>query len=77
MPKDRGYSPWCTEECHLDTTGWRSPPDPTDNRMDDKGLVEVPAQALGLMSGLGKHERPPVRQETCLKINLTKRVQAG
>ena len=62
IAKDHGYSPRCTKEYHLDTTGWRSPPDPTDNRMDDKGPVEVPAQALGLMSVLGARTRPSVRR---------------
>ena len=46
----------------MDTTGWQSPPDPTDKMMDDKGLVEVLAQALELMSGLGARKRPPTKQ---------------
>ena len=54
MPMDRGYSLWCTKECHQSTTGWRSPPDPTDKRTVDKGQVVVLAQALGLMFGHGK-----------------------
>ena len=55
-------SPRCTEECHLDTTGWRSPPDPTDNRMVDKGQVVVPAQALELMSAVCARTQPSARQ---------------
>ena len=73
---DRGYSPWCTEECHHIATSWRSPPGPTDNRMVDKGQVVVPAQALELMSGNGAHRRPPARRGKGLQFNQTKRAQA-
>ena len=58
--KDRGYSPQCTEECHQDTTGQRSPSDPTDKMMDDKGPVEVPAQTLERMLGLNERTALPV-----------------
>ena len=58
MPMDRSYSPRCIAECHHTATGWRSPPDPIDKMMDDKGLAEVPAQALEQMPGLD--ERTPL-----------------
>ena len=61
MAMDSGYSPRCTEECHQDTTSWRSPPDPTDKMMDDKGQVVVLAQALELVTSSGMRERPPGR----------------
>ena len=54
MPMDHDYSLRCTEECRPGTTGWQSPPDPTDSKMVDKGQVVVLAQALGLMFGHGK-----------------------
>ena len=76
MPMDHGYSLRCTEECHI-ATGWQSPPDPTDNRMDDKGQVVVPAQAMELMSGHRVHRRPPTRRGKGLQLNQTKRAQAG
>ena len=57
-------------------TGWRSPPDTTDNRMDDKGQVVVLARALELMSGHGAHRRPPARRGKGLQFNQTKRAQA-
>ena len=60
MPKDRGYSPRCTEECHLDTTGWPSPSDPTGKMMHDKGPVKVPARAQVLEWMLGLDERTPL-----------------
>ena len=59
--KGSGYSPRCTEVCHRTTTGWRSPPDPTDKMMDDMGPVVDPAQVLELMSGLGVCKWPPTR----------------
>ena len=42
---------WCTEECPLGATGWRSPPDPTNRQTDGKDQVVAPAQALQLTSG--------------------------
>ena len=59
--KGSGYSPRCTEVCHRTTTGWRSPPDPTDKMMDDMGPVVVPAraQALDWMLGLDEHTPLP------------------
>ena len=62
MATDRGYSPRCTGECHRTATGQRSPPDPTNKMMDDKGPVEVPAQALERMSGLNERTPLPARQ---------------
>ena len=67
MPKDRGYSLGCTEECHRTATGWGSPSDPTDKMMDDKGPVEVPAQALERMSGLDERTPLPARQDNYLQ----------
>ena len=61
IPMDQSYSHWCTEECHLSTTGWQSPPDPTDKRNVNKGQVVVPSQALELVSGSGMRKRPPAR----------------
>ena len=75
--KDRDYSPWCTEECHRDTTGQRSPSDPTDKMMDDKGPVVVPAQALERTSGLDARTLPSMIQGNALQLNQTKKVQAG
>ena len=66
MAMGQSYSLRCTGMHRLGTTGWQTPADSTDKRMVDKGQVVVPAQALGLMSGLGKHERPPVRREMCM-----------
>ena len=60
---DSGYSPRCIEECHYDTPGWRSPSDPTDKMMDDKGPVEVPAQALERMPGLDERTPLTARQD--------------
>ena len=76
MAMDHGYSPQCTEECHLGTTGWRSPPDPTDNRMDDRGPVVVLAQALELMSGLSARTRPTARRGNGMQLNKTKKAHA-
>ena len=62
MATDRSYSLRCTEEGPQGTTGWRSPPDPTDKQTIDKGQVVAQAQALGLVSppvcinGLGQDE---------------------
>ena len=62
MPMGQSYSLWCTQECHLSATGWRSPPDSTDKQTVDKGQVVAQAQALGLVSppvcinGLGQDE---------------------
>ena len=75
--KDHGYSPRCTEECYLDTTGQRSPTDPTGKMMDDKGRVEVPAQARERMSGLGERTPLPARQDNYLQSNQTTQAQAG
>ena len=61
MPMDHGYSPRCTEECHLNTTGWRSPPDPTDKQTADKGQVVAQAQALGLVLASSMHKWPRPR----------------
>ena len=58
IPKDRGYSPRCTEGCNQDITDQRSPLDPTDKMMDDEGPVEVSAQALERMPVL--NERTPL-----------------
>ena len=77
MPTDQSCSWSCTEECHLSTTGWLSPPDPTDKRTVDKGQVVVPVQALEMMSGPSTHKRPPARRGKCLQLNQTKRVHAG
>ena len=49
MTMGQSYSLQCTEECHQDTIGWQSPPDPTDKMMDDKGPVALPAQVLEWM----------------------------
>ena len=59
---------WCTEECPLGATGWRSPPDPTNKQSVDKGQGVAPARALELVLGSGRHEWPPAGQGTCLKI---------
>ena len=76
MPMDHNYSLRCTKECHLTTTGWRSPSGPTDKRTVDKGPVVVPAQALELMSGLGARTWPTVRRGNGLQLNQTKKAQA-
>ena len=73
---DRGYSPRCTEECHCTATEWRSPPDPTDKMMDDKGPVEVLAQALERMFGLNERTPLPARQGNYLQLNQTTKAQA-
>ena len=66
MPMDQSYFLWRTEECHLSTTGWQSPLDPTDKQTIDKGQGVAPAQALELVSGSSMHERPPEKRGTCL-----------
>ena len=76
MPMDQSGPLQCTKECHHTATGWRSPPDPTDKRMDDKGQVVVPAQALERMSGHEARRRPPARRDKGLQSNQTKRAQA-
>ena len=69
MPMDRGYTLGCTEECHQSTTSQRSPLDPTDKMMDDRGPVVVLAQALELMSGLDMRKQPPARRGNGLQLN--------
>ena len=77
MPMDRDYSPRCTKGCNQDTTGWPSPPDPTGKMMNDKGPVEVPAQARERMSGLGTRTWPTVRRGNDPQLNQTEKAQAG
>ena len=52
-------------------TGWRSPPDPIDKQIADKG--QVLAQALELVSGSSTDKWPPAEQGTCLQISQTRK----
>ena len=54
MPMAHGYSLRCIEECHLGTTGWRSPPDSTDKQNNDEDHIVAPA--LVCLNGLGQNE---------------------
>ena len=56
IAKDRGYSPWCTEEYPRTATGWRSPPDPTNKKTTDKGQEMAQAQALGIVFAPNMHK---------------------
>ena len=48
-------------------TGWQSPLDPTDKQTIVKDLIVVPALALQLVWGSGRHEMPPAEQDTHYK----------
>ena len=61
MPKDQSCSWGRTEKDPRGATGWRSPPDPTDKQIADKGQVVAQAQALELVSGSSTHKWPPAR----------------
>ena len=52
---------WCTEECPLGATGWRYPPDPTDEQTIDKDQGVAPARALELVLGSGMREWLPAK----------------
>ena len=61
--KDQNGPLQCTEEDPRGSTGQKSPPDPTDKMMDDKGPMEVPAQALERMLILDERTPLPARQD--------------
>ena len=48
-----------------DATSWRSLPDSTDKQTAGEDQIVVPALALYLVWGLGRHEWPPAEQGTC------------
>ena len=66
MPTNQSCSSGRTEKGPRVSTGWRSPPDPTNKQTDSEDQIVAPA--LELISGSGMPKRPPAKQGMCLKI---------